>query len=52
MDNKNEGKEKILDHENDNIKLDKKYQTLNDRINKLFNCYFDYYNKNNNSQSM
>jgi hypothetical protein len=52
MDNKNEAKEKIFDHENDNIKLDKKYQTLNDRINKLFNCYFDYYNKNNNSQSM
>jgi len=38
---------------NDNInnfKLEVKYQTLNEKINQLFDCYFDYYNKNNDNQ--
>ena len=29
------------------LQLDIEYQTLNQRINKLFNCFFDYYEQNN-----
>ncbi len=39
MENKNKIKQ-------ENIQLDINYQTLNERINNLFNCYFDYYEKN------
>ena len=56
MDNNNINEAKEIKPNNNedinNIQLELKYQTLNERINKLFNCFFDYYNKNNNSQSM
>ena len=32
-------------------KLDSEFQTLNDKVNKLFNCFFDYYDKNNRDET-
>ena len=43
MDTKNIKK----DSEVNSTELDSEYQILNDRVNKLFNCFFDYYDKNN-----
>ena len=46
-----ENKEKIKQKNDNNINLDLKYKTLNERINNLFNCYFDYYDKNNQNKN-
>ena len=48
---------KIIDNKktkkNDNVnslQIDSEYQILNERVNKLFNCFFDYYDKNNQNE--
>ena len=46
MDSKNIKK----DSEANSSKLDSEYQILNDRVNKLFNCFFDIYDKNNKNE--
>ncbi len=49
---------KIIDNKktkkNDNVnslQIDSEYQILNERVNKLFNCFFDYYDKNNQNEN-
>ena len=46
-----ENKDKIKQKNESNINLDLKYKALNERINNLFNSYFDYYDKNNQNKN-
>ena len=43
-----ENKNNIKPDNDCNLELDLKYQTLEQKINKTFNCFFDYYEQNNN----